>query len=172
MAWVSKHQTLWRAVILLLLLAALIRPWAFDQINVPAEYPCTAPNIRLEGDYCGLALPGILITFWIVAGFFITVGGQNSLVAFLYSLLAVLIVLPFFSTLFFIFRKKHHRQHVIQVAVWSLAVSVGLLWGISSYPSFYWQLWGIWFYVAVAASGLALEAIALMVARVQSVGVE
>ena len=29
---------------------AIFGPWAFDLINVPAEFPCTPPIIRLEGD--------------------------------------------------------------------------------------------------------------------------
>jgi hypothetical protein len=48
---IDKHKKYWRAALLVLLLAAFIGPWAFDPINVPAEYPCSAPFVRLGGDF-------------------------------------------------------------------------------------------------------------------------
>ena len=36
-------------------------PWIFDLIVVPSEYSCSTPAIRLEGDYCGIPMPGTWI---------------------------------------------------------------------------------------------------------------
>ena len=58
MSWIVEHKRLWGIAILALLLLAILGPWAYDQINVPAEYPCSAPFIRLEGDFCGVPYSG------------------------------------------------------------------------------------------------------------------
>lgn len=47
MLWMNEHKRVWRVAILVLLLAAIIGPWAYDRVNVPAEYPCAPPFIRL-----------------------------------------------------------------------------------------------------------------------------
>ena len=38
MAWFQGHKTVWRMAILVLLLVALLGPWWYDLINVPAKY--------------------------------------------------------------------------------------------------------------------------------------
>ncbi len=48
MKWLKTHQRVWRLAILLLLLIAIAGPWAFDLVNVPAEYSCAAPYVRLK----------------------------------------------------------------------------------------------------------------------------
>lgn len=40
-----------RVVILLSLLVAIMGPWTFDRIHVPAQYTCSTPFVRLEGDF-------------------------------------------------------------------------------------------------------------------------
>jgi hypothetical protein len=69
MSWINKHKRVWRVAILVLLLVAIMGPWTFDRINVPSEYPCSTPNIRLEGDFCGTPMSGIWIFSWMVGGF-------------------------------------------------------------------------------------------------------
>jgi hypothetical protein len=44
----------------------------------------------------------------------------------------------------------------------SLALSVGLIFGLMLHFKRFWLLWGIWLYVAVLASALILELIALV----------
>jgi hypothetical protein len=90
-----------------------------------------------------------------------------TLPVFLFLLLAILLVLPFFTTLFFIIRRNYTRQHAFQVIVWSLALGVGLLWVVSNYPGLYWQLWGAWLYLLTAACGLVLEILALNARRAE-----
>src|SRR3990172_7764072 len=69
MSWINKHQRVWRVVILVLLLVAIMGPWTFgDRIDVPSEYPCSAPWVRLEGDFCGMLLSGIGVFSWMVGG--------------------------------------------------------------------------------------------------------
>lgn len=58
MFWINENKTIWRMIILFLLLIAFIGPWTYEQIHVPAQYECTPPNFRLEGDFCGTPLSG------------------------------------------------------------------------------------------------------------------
>lgn len=82
-----------------------------------------------------------------------------------FSLLGLLLVLPFFSTLFLIVRGDRQHQLVFHVAAWSLAFGVGLLLALSSYPNLFWVLWGVWLYVGLAASALILEVVMLAARR-------
>ncbi len=172
MSWINEHKRVWRVAILVLLLVAIMGPWTFtDRINVPAEYPCSAPFIRLEGDFCGTPLSGI----WIIGGF-ISMGvglvtgatgftdrGGGFLCVFLFII--VLLVLPFFSTLLLIVRGDRRRRQVFNVAAWGFAAGMGLLIGMFSYPKLFWMLWGIWLYIGLAVSALILEVLTLAAGR-------
>ncbi len=173
MSWMNDHKREWRVVVLVLLLVSIIGPWIFDQIVVPSEYACLAPAIRLAGDYCGIPMSGI----WILsaaAGVLVnivvelvpgTTAFTDRFRELSFSLLGLLLVLPFFSTLFLIVRGDRQHQLVFHVAAWSLAFGVGLWLAISSYPNLFWVLWGVWLYVGLAASVLIFEVGMLAVRR-------
>ena len=173
MSWINKHKRVWRVAILVLLLVAIMGPWTFDRINVPSEYPCSTPNIRLEGDFCGTPMSGIWIFSWMVGGFInASVGLVMSATGFtewarefLFSLRLFLLLLPFFSTLLLILGGDHRRRQMFHLAAWGLASGIGLLIGISSYPKLFWVLWGVWLYIGLAASALILEVLALVAGR-------
>ncbi len=65
MIWMNEYKRALRVALLILLLVAIAGPWAYDRVNVPAEYPCTAPFVRLEGDFCGSPLSGAWVLFTI-----------------------------------------------------------------------------------------------------------
>jgi len=69
MSWINEHKKVWRVAILVVGLVAIMGPWVFDVIYVPSEYSCSAPNIRLDNDFCGTPLPGIVLFHWMVSGF-------------------------------------------------------------------------------------------------------
>ncbi|MBL8107912.1 MAG: hypothetical protein JNJ72_20255, partial [Anaerolineales bacterium] len=110
---INQNISIIRVVVLLLLILALLGPWAFDQINVPAEYDCS-PFIRLNGDFCGMPMSGIRFFQLWVGGFFYMLfelisgkfmgQGQEFLLV-----LAILPLLPFFTTLLLLW-KKDARQ--------------------------------------------------------------
>ena len=58
MLWLREHKNVWRVTVLALLRVAMLGPWWFSRIVVPSQYPCSNPLIRLEGDYCGMPMPG------------------------------------------------------------------------------------------------------------------
>jgi len=177
MLWIQEHKTVWRVAILVLLLVAFLGPWVFEQINVPSEYPCSAPFIRLEGDFCGEPMPGMWILLWTVAApiseVIGLVTGATVLADFgvvflkrlLTSLVLLTLVLPFFSTWLLILRGDRPRLQVFHVVVWGLAAGAGLLFGIQSLPRLYWVLWGTWFYIGLAVSALILELLVRMAGR-------
>ncbi len=183
MSWINKHKRIWRAAILLLLLVALMGPWVFEQINVPAQYPCSPPFIRLGGDFCGIPLSGMRIFFGMVGGFISIVVGFVSgatilagragefLGMFLYLMLLFLLFLPFISTLRLMRGGDLRRSQVNHVAVWGLAaIFSGLILVTSGLSRLHWAIWGLWFYVGLAASALILELLVLMVGRRASQG--
>jgi hypothetical protein len=177
-SWINKHKNAWRVAILVLLVVAITGPWTLDLIMVPSEYSCSAPNIRLDDDFCGTPLPGMWFFRWMVNGFVYAsaelVKGAMGFVewvrVFLFSLLLFLLVLPFFSTLFLTLRGNRRRWQVFSIAAWGLAVGIGLLIGLSSYPKWFWVLWGIWLYIGLAASALILEVLTLAAGRRPSQG--
>jgi len=172
-SWINEHKNVWRVAVLVLLPVAFLGPWAFDQINVPARYPCSPPNIRLEGDFCGVPLLGIQMFAWIIGGLIsVVVGlitgkvelahrGFEFLLILLYSLFVFLLILPIINTILLILRRDRKRQRVFHIVVCGLDLAVGLLWGMSHYPRFFYALWGIWLYIVLIISALVWEALAL-----------
>ena len=173
MSWINEHENAWRVAILAVVLVAIMGPWTFDRISVPSEYTCSAPNIRLDNDFCGMPLPGIWLFRMMVNGFVYASAGlvTGAMVfiewarEFLFSLFLFLLVLPFFSTLLLILRGDRRRRQVFNVAAWGLAAGIGLLIGMSSHPKLFWVLWGIWLYIALAASALILQVLMLAAER-------
>ena len=174
MSWPSEHKRGWRLVILGLLLIAFVGPWAFDLINVPSEYSCSAPFIRLRGDYCGTPLSGLGILPALVGEFINIVVGlvTGAMVItdlgrrFLFILSALLLFLPFFSTLLLILPGNRQRQQIIHLVVWGLATVSSLWWLLLSpaewLPS---QLWGLWLYIGLAPSMLIVEVVLMAKGR-------
>ena len=173
MSWINKHKKVWRVMVLLLLGTAIIGPWFFDVIHVPSEYSCSAPNIRLKDDFCGLPLSGIRILYWMVSGFIYTFKAlvTGTMVfydwarEFIFSLFLFLILLPFFSTLLLILRGDRRRLQTFNVVTLSLALGLCLFLGLSNYPRLFWVLWGLWLYIAAAAAALVLEILGLTAGR-------
>jgi hypothetical protein len=176
MSWIHQHRQELRAIILALLSLALIGPWMFDRIHVPAEYTCHRPNVRLYGDFCGVPLSGLRLLSIMVGGLMST---SKGLVTgsmrfsdwgreFVFSLLGLLILLPIFSTLLLVLRRDHRRLQVFNLTAWGLALGLCLLMGLSNYPYLFWALWGIWLYIALAASTLIIELFILFTGRCTS----
>lgn len=173
MTWINEHKRIWRTAALLLLVVAFIGPWAFDRINVPAEYPCSLPNERLEGDFCGIPLSGIWI-FAAVIGLFgsstaaLITGARAFTDAgreLLFSLRLLLLFLPIFTTLFLNLRGE--RWQMFHVVACGLATAIGLFLGLSGFASSAPppKLWGLWLYFGVVASVLILELLGLVASK-------
>jgi hypothetical protein len=170
MSWIHEHKRVWRGIILTGVLAAIVGPWAFDVVSVPSEYPCSAPYVRVNDDFCGIPLPGTRILSGVFGGL-ITATGM--LVAgtmpfeewariCLTCLFLSLLVLPLVGTLLLIVRGDRRRWKVLNVASWGMAAGLGLLIGVFNRSRLSWRLWGPWLYIALAASALILELLMLV----------
>jgi len=163
MNWIKDHRCTWRISILALLLVAFLGPWTFDRIYVPSKYECSAPFIRLEGDFCGVPLSGIQLFFWIGSGLtagLVTgefVNSERIREFLLMSLFLLLPLLPIFCTLLLIPVRDHRRRQVFTIVAWVLAIGFGIFWGLINYPKLFWIVWGIWLYIELAISALILE---------------
>jgi hypothetical protein len=165
MNWIDHNKNAVRICLLVGLVAAFLGPCVYDQINVPAEYPCQPPNVRLEGDFCGLPLPG---TWMLVGAASILAYTANNVLAgtldyeqiaseFFFIIFGFLFVLPFFSTLILLLRAERRGWQIFNLTAWSLAAGLGLLMGVAGFQSRFWMLWGVWLYVAVAIFALVVE---------------
>ncbi|HMS01246.1 MAG TPA: hypothetical protein PKE62_18530 [Anaerolineales bacterium] len=131
---INQNISIIRAGVLLLLILALLGPWMFDQINVPAEYDCSAPFIRLNGDFCGLPISGLRF-FW----------------------LSILPLIPFFTTLFLLWKKNARRFRTVHLVAWVLALILALAAFIAQINDPIIRLWGLWFYILLAVSAILIE---------------
>jgi len=167
MSWIYEHQRNWRIALLILIVLAFMGPWVFDRINVPAKYECTAPNIRLYGDFCGMPLPGFWVMLWTGINFSsIVIGLLTGEFAFsdrirelLISPLLLLPLLPVFSTLLLILRGNTQRQQVFAIISWVLAISACLFISFQINPRQLLASWGLWIYILVGLCALIFEII-------------
>jgi hypothetical protein len=171
----DRKQTL-RIASLAFLFLAMFGPWVYDKINVPAEYPCRFPNVRLEGDFCGVPLSGGTILFMFL-------GGLNSIITqsmtgiavfpdrareLLFMLSFILLPLPSFSTLLVLFKRNTHGLLIFNLGMWGLGAALGAFWfaWLLSYPYAHkWRLWGFWSYLVAAIGMLLLESLVLRMKR-------
>ena len=168
MTWINEHKNEWRLISLVLFVIAMAGPWTYDLINVPAEFACSAPYIRLQGDYCGMPhsgmgiLPGLIgdsfnLAVNLVSGSTtINILGQRFIISLRHNLpLSTLL-----STLALILRKNQNQHRISLLVVWSLAAISILSWSLILPDQ--WRLsplWGYWLYVGLAVSMLVLEAV-------------
>ena len=153
-----------RVIFLALLSLAMIGPWMFDRINVPAEYTCYPPNVRLYIDFCGVPLSGIQLLYLFFSGLIFAskglVGGSVGFIDWLrqiaFSLPGFLILLPIFSTLNIVLRRAQLSQQIFNLAAWVMALGIGTLIGLSGYPRLFWALWGVWLYIGLAFAQVIL----------------
>lgn len=170
---ILDRKQILRVASLAFLYLAMFGPWVYDSINVPAEYSCNFPNVRLEGDFCGVPLSGIGILFMVIEG--LASISQQYLAEsavfpdrareLLFMIFFVLLPLPFFSTLLVLFKRKSRSLQIFHLGMWVLGTFLGLFWFVVlSYPYLHqqiWRLWGFWSYLMAAIGMLVLESLAL-----------
>jgi hypothetical protein len=164
MEWMyANNSQIWRGFVLGLLLVALMGPWVFEQINVPAQYACSAPFIRLEGDFCGVPVSGI----WILGVVGLSVVGLQGGAVILSEvgrsiLILAVLGLPLISTAVVLLRGSRRRWIGFQLATFGLTAGMLLLSGLFSASNRTPVLWGPWLYLAVVGVTLLLEAVGLV----------
>jgi hypothetical protein len=143
----------------------MLGPWMFDLINVPAEFTCSKPNVRLYGDFCGLPLSGFLFFKLFIGGFFymlftLTTGSFLNYPRELLVGLFVLSLIPFITSLLLLWKKETHLLPTINLVAWILALIPPLLMFMLlavQRSGYIFRLWGLWLYILVAISTVAFE---------------
>ncbi len=162
---ITQNISIFRAGALILFVVALLGPWTFDVIYVPAEYECSAPFIRLNGDFCGIAMSGFQF-FWLwVGGFFYMIftlitGALAGWTLELLVGLSILPLIPFFTTLFLLWKKDARRFRTIHLIAWVLALILALVFFIAQGNRPIIPLWGIWLYILLAVGAILIEYLA------------
>jgi hypothetical protein len=157
-----------RTLVLTLLIISMLGPWTFDLINVPAQYECDTPFVRLYGDFCGYPLSGFGTVKWATSGFFYILGTliQGNFKARLSELMillcALIVVLPFFSVVIVLMYRNSRRLRASNVIVWGLACLPTLTLFIlqatrAQSVQFFHLLWGLWLYILLAIGTVIVE---------------
>lgn len=173
MAWINRRKNIVRVATLLLLLVAVLGPWTDTSDGVPPAEWCRDPLILLDNGRCVRLVSGVeILTFIIGAVISLNVQLVNGTLVLadrvreflgvsIFMLLLLLLVQPFLCTLILIFRGDRPHRQKYHVAVWGLATAIsGLLLVRSFWSGLLPELWGIWLYVALAVSVLAVELLA------------
>lgn len=163
--WLVDKIKSMRTILIPLLVLALLGPWSFDRIHVPAQYVCDFPNVRLYGDFCGLPFSGFHIAAWTAGGIVDIVFQQTSTLTGLLArgdelLTAVVVLLvlgltglPLISTPLVNHRKRWGTQ-VFHLVALSLAWLASLFALVFQFRTVRLAAWGI--SLAFITSGLAL----------------
>ncbi|MDX1377434.1 MAG: hypothetical protein R3307_01195 [Anaerolineales bacterium] len=162
---IVKYKKITRIAILMLLAISMPGPWMFDLINVPAEFTCSEPHVRLYGDFCGLPLSGFEFFKLFVGGFFymlftLTTGSFLNDPRELLVGLPILSLIPFITSLLLIWKREPRRLSTINLVAWILALIPTLfmfVFMVVQRNGYVLRLWGLWLYVSVAISAVVIE---------------
>ena len=160
-----RQVILLQGALIAVFLASMAGPWFYDEIMVPAQFACSAPFIRLEGDFCGLPMSGFrLITLFLGALLQIVLHGPggSALSAMTFRDLAVTaaiiaLVLPAITTTLRAVRSSSQIARLLSIASWLLAIPIALFIALPSSQGV--SKWGVWLFIGLAIAALILESI-------------
>jgi hypothetical protein len=168
MTWLIAHKQYTRITFMILLLVALSGTWAYDLIHVPAQYDCSLPNVRLQGDYCGIPFSvfGHYRVFLIPmighlgeAVSFI-LAGQASVGIFLLSFgQPFLPLLPLLTTPILLLSHDGRYRHLAHLLILGATAGYGLWYALFSLLRPYSPLsvWGVWLFTVLTISMFIIE---------------
>lgn len=165
MKWIHEHKRVFRIIFLVFLAIAISGPWFYDRIHVPSQYNCSAPNVRLDDEFCGLPLSITWLFSEIFGGpIYILRGLVNGILSFgdafrqsLFFIFLLLLLLPVFSSAILILRGERSRWPTLHIVGLGLAASIGGLTAWLGYSRASWMLWGLWLYIGLTVSMCVLE---------------
>jgi hypothetical protein len=169
---VNDKQRVWRFVITSLLLVSFAGPWTFDLLSVPREYACTAPHVRLDGDFCGVPIIGLLAFFQYLLGFPFLISRMIRFPQFFSPelLFFLPLLLPVFTILLLIRSRGARSPEESKIFFWSLSLGINLFMGLVGTiprPIPVLAPWGIWVFNVSATAALIR---AILVLRAERTG--
>ena len=165
----SRIRAVWVLVILLTCLS-FAGPWVFDRIMVPAEYTCSTPVYRLEGDFCGVPLSGLQVLFSFSLGtlqiIFDVVSGNYSIFEgfreLVFIFLIQLLLLPVLTTLAAGFNTGARWLQRFNLGAWVLVFLLLLSAGFFQPSELHPALWGAWLYRLLVVGVVAWQAAVIL----------
>ena len=168
MSFIKENKVLWRKLVPALFIISMLGPWVFDLLNVPAQFPCGKPSVRLYGDFCGYPMSGFEVIKYANSGFFYVLDTLKKgniagrILDLIFPFYTWLIILPIFSILLLIWNKNSRRLQTINLVAWGIACSVILANFIlqtreDQFVRSLYLLWGIWLYILVAIGIIIIE---------------
>jgi len=172
MSFIVENKVGGRKFALALFIIAMLGPWAFDLLSVPAQFPCSTPSVRLNGDFCGYPMSGFGGVIWASGSFFYILDDliKGNIAARIPESITLIhtwiIVLPFFSILLLIWNKDSRRLQIINLIVLALACLPALTIFIQQTDRdqlvhLSYLLWGVWLYILVAIATIIFEILVL-----------
>ena len=177
MSWIRAHWRAGRVVGGVLLLVAIIGPWAYEADGKPPVEWCRAPDFVLNGYCVGLTSGATIISFlamllWeacvgLVTGVdVIGASGPGAFYrGFLLLTLPVLLLLPLLTTLLLMRAKVSSRQRILHLVVLGLAAGASLVLVAFEPDLLSGRFWGLWLYCGLTIGLLMWEGIALATER-------
>lgn len=176
MSSIAKNKIWLRIIGVALFIIAMLGPWTFDLINVPAQYSCELPFVRLYGDFCGYPMSAFEVAKWFGAGVSYALGELikgnfvSQIPELIFLIGVAIIVLPLFSNLLLLRNRNSRRVQISNVLVWGMACLLALTMFIlqatrAQFVQFFYLFWGNWLYILLAIGAIALE---ILVFRLES----
>lgn len=172
MSLILEKEGFLRKMILALFVLAMLGPWSFDLLHVPAPFPCGGVSVRLAGDFCGypvMGFGGVIMIFSSIFGILgaLVRGNAAFMLPELTALLIMsLVFIPSVSTLLLILKERSRGFKIVNLIFWSLGgLAAGLMFAMQAgrpqvAPVMY-LVWGAWFYILVAMGAVVLEGVVL-----------
>ena len=161
-----------RIGLLALLFVALLGPWVFDAIYMPAQYTCAGSLVRIDEHLCGKPMSGLRILVWVTSGFLSiqrallqgTAGGSEWVRELLFCLVLFMPAAPFFTAILLFLRGETRRRQVAHLIALAMSGGAGLVILLSYLPGLppMSAQWGVWLAIGIAGSAFALEALVLV----------
>ena len=160
-----RQVILLRGAFIAVFLASMAGPWFYDEIMVPAQFACSAPFIRLEGDFCGLPVSGFHLNIFPLGALLQIVlsgSGGSALSAIAFRDLAVMaafiaLILPAITTILRSLRGSSQMARLLTIASWSIAAPIALFIALSSPRGLRLSLWGVWLFIGLAIVAIIFE---------------
>ena len=168
MTFIVENKALFRKLVIAMFVMSMLGPWAFDLLNVPAQFPCSYPNVRLNGDFCGAPFSGFRGFTWAIRDLFFILGDliKWGIVVRIPELIALvsmwIMVLPFFSTLLLLWNTNSRRLQILNLIAWGMACFPASRFFVlqtsrDQFVHLSYLLWGVWLYILVAIAAIILE---------------
>lgn len=171
MLFTLEKERFLRKLILAAFILAMLGPWSFDLLGVPAQFPCNGPAVRLMGDYCGYPFSGFRGIIMVFTSLSHILGAlMNGYIAMLIPELISLVIMlfAFLPVVSFplIWKKSSRRSQIMSLIVWGLgSLAASAMFAMQAMrpqvAPFPYLVWGVWLYILVAIGAVILDVFVL-----------